>query len=106
MPQSRENAPLPRETSQGLPVVTATTIEAITQNYTYTERWGDHLQGVKARLIEENPHLGRFIESQVGKYPTQLHLPLFEVVIATIAVLEHQASANKLEAQFGDPNDK
>jgi hypothetical protein len=89
------------ETSKGLPVVEASTVEALWQNYTTRERWGDHLEEVKQRLLDENPELVGFIESQVGKFPRDLHTPMFEVVIGAVAVLESQAEANKLADQFG-----
>jgi len=86
----------PTATSKGLPVISRDTVASILQTYTSHENWGEHLTEVQRRLIEENPILVEFIESQVGKFPEPLHLAMFEVVVGTIAVLEHQAEANKL----------
>lgn len=95
----------PKETSEGLPVVTEITIKSVESQYTSGgETWGQHLERVKARLIAENPRLVDFINKQVGKYPPQLHKPMFEVIVGTIAVLEHQASANKISSIFGKDN--
>jgi hypothetical protein len=84
----------PQEITQGLPVVTRESIDSIKQMY--GEKWGEHLEEVKARMVKENPVLVEFINNQVGKYPPQLHNPMFEVIVGTIAVLEHQARANKM----------
>ncbi len=89
------------ETSKGLPVVEGSTVDAMWQNYTTRESWGEHLEEVKQRLLDENPELVGFIESQVGKFPRELHTPMFEMVVGAVAVLECQAEANKLAEQFG-----
>jgi hypothetical protein len=89
------------ETSKGLPVVEASTVEALWQNYTTRESWGGHLEDVKQRLLDENPELVGFVESQVGRFPSELHTPVFEMIVGAIAVLESQAEANKLADQFG-----
>jgi hypothetical protein len=94
--------PPPKETSQGLPVVSENTINAIHQTYV-GERWGAHLEEVKSRLLQENPALTHFIENQVGKYPPELHNPMFEVVVGTIAVLEEQAVVNKKQSIIATP---
>ena len=94
----------PKETSQGLPVVSETTVRAVESQFTSGgegRRWGEHLETVKARLIKENPHLVEFMEKQVGKFPQELHTPMFEVVVGTIALLEHQANANRTAKLFG-----
>lgn len=88
------------ETSKGLPVVETSTVEALWQNYTTHERWGDHLEAVKQRMIDENPELVSFIESQVGRFPRELHTPVFEMIVGAVAVLESQAEANRLSSQF------
>ena len=89
-----------KETSRGLPVIGKGTVESIWETFTTSEDWGEHLEEVKSHLVKENPELVKFIESQVGKYPTVLHQPMFEVIIATIAVLENQAESNKLSSNF------
>lgn len=92
------------DTSQGLPVVSETTVRAIESQFTSGgegRRWGEHLEKVKERLIKENSHLAEFVEKQVGKYPKELHTSMFEVIVGTIALLEHQASANKTAKLFG-----
>jgi hypothetical protein len=73
----------------GLPIVTGKTLDAIHHVYA-GKKWGKHLTAVRDRLVQENPQLVRFIESQIGKYPRNLHTAMFEVVIGTLTVLEHQ----------------
>jgi hypothetical protein len=99
----------PKETSQGLPVVSETTVRAIESQFTSSGdgcRWGEYLEKVKERLIKENPHLVEFIEKQVGKYPKELHTPMFEVIVGTVALMEHQARANKTTKLFGGEQPK
>jgi hypothetical protein len=86
-------APLPKETNQGLPVVSADTITYVLE--TYSERWGAYLEEVKTRLINENPNLRAFIEAQLDQYPPELHNPIIEGIVGAIALLELQAMANK-----------
>ncbi len=100
MTEQSENKPTPKETSHGLPVVTQATIDSIWQHYTTVRSWDSHLEEVKTRLIIENPELVKFIESQVSKYPSVIHNSMFEVIVAAIAILEHQAEANKLASKF------
>jgi hypothetical protein len=92
--------PPPKETSQGLPVVSENTIDSMKQ--THGERWGEYLEEVKTRLLNENPSLVNFIESQVGKYLPEAHNPMFEVVVGTLAVLEQQAMVNKKQSIFAN----
>ena len=42
-----------------------------------------------------NPNLVKFIESQIGEYPQSLHTAMFEVVIGTLSVMEHQFLVDK-----------
>ena len=94
----------PKETSQGLPVVSQTSVSAVESQFTRGgegHKWDEHLESVKARLLNENPHLVEFMEKQVGKFPQELHTPMFEVIVGTIAVLEHQANANRTAKLFG-----
>jgi hypothetical protein len=84
---------LEEETSRGLPAVTESALSSLKE--LYSAKWGDHLEKVKRRMIIENPHLVKFIESQVGKYPVKQHNAMFEVILGTIAALEHQATINK-----------
>lgn len=93
-----------RETSRGLPVVSVETVRAIKSQFTSGgegKSWGEHLEEVKRRLIEENPLLVEFLEGQIGKYPPELSVYMIEVAVVTIALLEQQASANKTAAVFG-----
>jgi hypothetical protein len=100
MTERSENRPLPKETSKGLPVVSSSTTRSIWENYTTRESWGEHLTEVQQRLVDENPELVAFMESQVGRFPSQLHIPIFEVLVGTIAFLEHQAEANRFSSMF------
>jgi hypothetical protein len=74
---------------KGLPVVSRKTIEAIQHVYA-GEKWGRQLGETRDTLMQENPHMVKFIESQVGKFPREFHNAIFEVVIGTLSVLEHQ----------------
>jgi hypothetical protein len=90
-------------TSSGLPVVTEATVRAITSQFTTGgegRSWGSHLEDVRKRLIIENPHLVKFINKQVDRYPQETRASIIEVVVGTIALLEHQANANKTELIF------
>jgi hypothetical protein len=82
----------------GLPVVSNKTFDAIFHVYA-GKKWGQHLEQVKDRLIEENPYLIKFIESQIGKFPPELHNVMFEIAIGTVAVLELQDMVNKKHAK-------
>jgi hypothetical protein len=77
-------------TGHVLPIVSGKTIDAIHHVYA-GKKWGNHLTAVRDRLVQENPQLVKFIESQIGKYPRSLHTAMFEVVIGILSVLEHQA---------------
>ena len=105
-----KEAPQPKETSKGLPFVTEQTVRSLESQFTTGgegKGWGEHLGIVKKRLTGENPHLVEFINKQVGKYPEQFHLPMFEVIVGTIAVLEHQASTNRMASfRVGEPSEK
>jgi hypothetical protein len=41
----------------------------------------------------------KFIESQIGKYPRELHNAMFEIAIGTVAVLQLQDLVAKKDAQ-------
>lgn len=89
-------------TTKGLPVVTKETIDTTFKSHEKgSERWGDRLERTKKQMIQEQPQLVKFIESQVGKYPQELHNTLFEIAVGTYALLEQQARANKLSSTFG-----
>jgi hypothetical protein len=81
-----------------LPIVYKDTLDAMYQVYA-GKKWGQHLTKVQQRLLQENPYLVQFIENQVGKFPHELHTPLFEVIIATITVLEHQALVDEKQRE-------
>jgi hypothetical protein len=102
-PEFRPRGESRKETSKGLPVVKSGKVESMWENFTERENWGEHLEEVKERTVNENPELVKFWESQVGKYPPELHAPMFELLVSNIAVLEHQAEANKFDSMFGDP---
>jgi hypothetical protein len=93
-------APVPSR-SQGLPIVSPHTIDAIQHVYA-GKKWGKQLTEYKDRLLQENPHLVRFIENQVSQYPRSLHAAMFEVVIGTLTVLEHQALVDTSDTSLHD----
>jgi hypothetical protein len=88
-----------------LPIVSQNTLDAMYQVYA-GKKWGQHLSQVQQRLMQENPYLVTFIENQVGKYPRELHTPMFEVIIATITMFEHQAlvDVKEIERREGSGN--
>ena len=70
-----------KQTHIGLPIVSNKTVDAIHHVY-------------------ENPHLVKFIESQIGKYPQSTHTAMFEVVIGTLTVMEHQFLVDKKDSNL------
>ena len=92
---------LPRKTGHGLPVVTQDTILGLFQSAeTGSQRWGERLEEVKARLVKEQPALAEFLESQVGKFPPEIHDALFEIGVGIYSVLEQEANSSRLSAIF------
>ena len=73
-----------------IPKVSKKTVDALYQVYA-GEKWGKHLSELRNNLIRDNPHLVKFIERQVGKYPRELHNAMFEVVMGTIGVIRLQS---------------
>ncbi len=88
-------------TSKGLPVVTEDTVNITFRSHEKgSEKWGDRLERTKRQMVQEQPHLVKFIESQVGKYPKGLHNALFEIAVGTYALLEQQSRSNRLSSSF------
>ena len=56
-----------------------------------------HIRRPGVRPRQDNPQLVKFIESQVGKYPRELHNAMFEAVMGAISVFEHQAMVDNKE---------
>jgi hypothetical protein len=46
---------------------------------------------LRDRLLQENPQLVKFIENQIGKYPSKFYNAMSEVIMGVISVLAHQA---------------
>jgi hypothetical protein len=90
---------------QGLPVVSSKTLDALFHVYA-GKKWGQHLEQVRDRLIQENPNLIKFIESQIGKFPRELHDAIFEIVIGTVAVLELQEMVDRKNVKVGNVPDE
>jgi hypothetical protein len=86
---------------QGIPVVSNQIIDAVYHVYT-GKKWETHLSELKETLIQDNPNLVKFIESQVGKYPRELHNSIFEVVMRAIAVLRLQGLLNEKQEESGN----
>ena len=92
---------LPIKTIRGLPVVSENTIRSLSQSdKTVEQRWGERLEEVKMRLIKEQPVLVEFLESQVGKFPLEIHDALFEIGIGVYSILEQEANSNRLSAML------
>src|SRR5687768_12149560 len=85
---------------QGLPVVSNKTINALYQVYA-GKKWRIHFNELRGILLQDNPNLVKFIERQVGKYPRELHNPMFEVVMGTIAVLRLQGMLDERQGDDG-----
>jgi hypothetical protein len=66
------------------------------------KKWGIHLSEVRENLMRDNPNLVKFIESQVGKYPRELHNAMFEIVMGTIAVLRLQGMLDEKQRENGN----
>ena len=86
-----------------IPIVAPTTVDALRAQYANNcgdgQTWGDRLTQMQKSLTA-NPELMRFVESQVGKYPSEVHVPMFEVVCATLVVLESQMQVDSMTKQF------
>lgn len=107
IPHQRQPEPAPKKsryTSKGLPVVSADTVEAMRHGFEKSEDWTTHLYEVKRRLIKENPVLAFYIREQVTLAHPAMAEKLLDAVASTLAVLEHQAEANKLADKFNPPN--
>jgi hypothetical protein len=90
------------ETSGGLPVVSKATVEGVFQSAKTGERkWGDRLEDTKKRMILEQPELVKFIESQVGRFPVEMHTGILEIIVGTYSILEQQSNTNRLGSTFG-----
>jgi hypothetical protein len=86
---------------QGIPVISNQTLDAVYEVYV-GNKWGIHLTELKENLLRDNPNLVKFIESQVGKYPRELHNDMFEVVMGTIAVLRLQGLLDEKQRENGN----
>ncbi|MEI7521876.1 MAG: hypothetical protein WCJ86_00180 [Candidatus Saccharibacteria bacterium] len=87
-----------------IPVISGETLEALKSQYTNNngdgQAWGERLTEMQNKVMATNPNLVAFIEMQVGKYPSELHQPMFEVLVGTLVLLERQAGADALNASF------
>lgn len=97
--------PVPSPDS-GIPVISDDTLEALTSQFTGHngdgQSWGDRLTEMQSKLLETNPNLVKFIEIQVGKYPGQLHQPMFEVIVGSMVLVERQSEADAMNQSFPD----
>ena len=88
----------------GIPVISAETLEALKSQYTDNsgdgQTWGERLTDMQEKVVATNPNLVAFIEMQVGKYPRELHQPMFEVLMGTMVLIERQADADAMNASF------
>ncbi len=90
----------------GSPVISAETVEALKSQYTDNsgdgQTWGDRLTDMQHKVIDNNPRLVEFVEMQVGKFPQELHQPMFEVLMGTMVLIERQAEADAMRSSFPD----
>lgn len=90
----------------GIPVISGETLEALKSQYTNNsgdgQTWGERLTDMQERVITTNPNLVSFIEMQVGKFPAELHQPMFEVLMGTMVLIERQSDADAMNSSFPD----
>lgn len=55
---------------------------------------------MQEKIAGTNPNLVSFIEMQVGGYHEDLHLPMFEVLLGVMVLIERQADANSMHASL------
>jgi hypothetical protein len=67
---------------------------------------GIHLTELREDLLQDNPILVKFIESQVGKYPREIHNAMFEVVMGTIATLRLQGKVDEKGPNLLTPKER
>ncbi len=88
----------------GIPVISGETLEALRSQYTDNsgdgQTWGERLTDMQEKVVATNPKLVQFIEMQVGKYPSELHQPMFEVLMGTMVLIERQADADAMNSSF------
>ena len=88
----------------GIPVISGETLEALKSQYTDNsgdgQTWGERLTDMQEKVVATNPNLVQFIEMQVGKYPAELHQPMFEVLMGAMVLIERQADADAMNASF------
>jgi hypothetical protein len=85
---------------QSIPVISNQTLDAVYEVYA-GNKWGIHLTELKEKLLTDNPNLVKFIESQVGKYPRELHNAMLEVVMGTIVVICLQGLLDETNGKRG-----
>lgn len=89
-----------------IPIISSDTLEALRSQFSDNsgdgQSWGDRLTDMQTELIEKNPHLVDFINQQVGRYPVEFHQPMFEVLMATLVLIERQAEADIMNTSFPD----
>lgn len=87
-----------------LPIVTEVTLmNIIESDRKGSDDWGKKVQRTGQQLLADNPQLVKFIDSQLAKYPEIIHDQIADVLLAVIAVLEQQASADELSNKFQLP---
>jgi hypothetical protein len=94
----------PQQGKPGIPIISDETLEALKSQYTDNngdgQTWGERLTDMQKKIVTTNPNLVQFIEMQVGKYPSELHKPMFEVLIGTMVLIERQADADIMNTSF------
>ena len=79
-----------------LPTITERTVSMLFEHFAAPGSWGKFLEEGKVALRKDDPVLVKFIESQVAKFPPEQHDALFEIFVATVAVLKYQADLDDL----------
>lgn len=94
----------PVTTDRGMPIVTKETYDKVLDaDRKGSEPWGEMLNRVKERLLKEQPILAGFLESQGSRYEPEVMLHIFEVAVGVYALLEQQATINKMLSSFSVP---
>lgn len=86
-----------------IPVISNDTVEGLLDQLArgeIDEKWGLALERLKKDIIDNNEGLKDFIEIIVGKYPKELHEPMFEVILSTLELIRRQKEIDRLNSDL------
>lgn len=83
-----------------LPMVTADTLKAMRGTHKDPVEWNNLLKRIEVSLDKENPHLAGFLSEQINRFSAwnggELTSAMLDVALSTLAIFEHQATADRL----------